>query len=260
MKKILFAVVITAFLGSPAGISAVVDQIVEYKDGETVLEGYLAYDDTLLEKRPAVIVVHEWKGLNDYAKSRARQLAELGYIGFAADIYGKGKRAETHEEAAKLAGMYKSDRNLMRSRARAAFDFIKAYERVDAERIAAIGYCFGGTTVLEMARAGMNLQAVASFHGALDTPMPAGSGQIKSRIAVFHGEEDSFIKEEDIEAFRKEMREAGADWQFIAFGGAVHSFTVPAAGNDKAKGMAYNAKADKRSWAILEMFLRESLT
>jgi dienelactone hydrolase len=235
----------------------VVTQAVEYRHGDAVLEGYLAYDDAVEGKRPGILVVHEWKGLNDYAKSRAGQLAAMGYTAFAADMYGKGILAKDHAEAGKLAGVYLNDRNLMRERARAAYEVLKQNEQVDPSRIAAIGYCFGGATVLEMARAGMGLRGVASFHGALKTPSPAGPGGVRARVLVFNGAEDTFISPEDIAAFKKEMTESGADWNFVEMEGAVHSFTVPSAGSDKSTGVAYHPEADRKSWAMLEDFLKE---
>ncbi len=237
--------------------AAVVTQAVEYKDGETLLEGYLAYDDAIEGKRPGIIVVHEWKGLNDYAKGRADELAELGYVAFAVDMYGKGIYAKDHEEAGKLSGVYRSDRNLMRQRAKAAFDILKNNPHVDPQNTAAIGYCFGGTTVLEMARAGFDLKGVVSFHGSLDAPLPAAPGVIKAKVLVMHGADDNFVGNEKVLVFQEEMRKAGADWQLVMFGDAVHSFTVPEAGSDKSKGAAYNALADKRSWGMMKQFFSE---
>jgi dienelactone hydrolase len=145
----------------------------------------------------------------------------------------------------------------MRERAKAGYDFLKSHALIDPEKMAAIGYCFGGTTVLEMARAGFNLKGVASFHGGLSTPVPAGPGDIKTKVIVFHGAEDSFISAEEVKNFQDEMKSAGADWQFVALLGAVHSFTVPEAGTDKSKGMAYHKEADERSWAALLQFFDE---
>ncbi len=255
MKYVQFLLFFLLF--SAAAQAAVVTQPVEYQHEDAVLQGYLSYDDAINGKRPAVIVVHEWKGLNDYSKSRAEQLAALGYVGFAIDMYGKDVRPQSHEEAAKISGIYRSDRNLMRSRAKAALDYLKTQEHVDADRIAAIGYCFGGATVLEMARAGMGLQGVASFHGSLDTPLPAKKGDVKSRIMVFHGAQDPHIKWEALQTFKDEMTQAEADWQIVVLGDAVHSFTVPSAGNDPSKGAAYNQAADKRSWKMFVNFLEE---
>jgi dienelactone hydrolase len=232
-------------------------EAVEYSHGNTKLEGYLAYDDTQKGKRPGVIVVHEWKGLGQYAKTRAEQLAELGYIAFAIDMYGKGVRVETHEEASKLAGIYRKDRELMRSRAQAGLEVLKAHKLTDSQNIAAIGYCFGGGTVLEMARSGADLSGVVSFHGTLDTPNPEDAKNIKGKVLVCHGGDDRFIPTEQITAFQDEMRSAEVDWQFITYGGAVHSFTVKEAGSDPKVGTAYNEDADRRSWKAMKDFFVE---
>jgi dienelactone hydrolase len=257
--KLNIPVVLLSFLlvFSAEAQAAVVGEAIEYQHGTDLLEGYLAYDDAVQGRRPGVLVVHEWKGLDKYAKSRAEQLAGLGYVALAVDMYGKGVRAQDHAEAGKLAGIYKSDRSLMRERARAGYDLLKSYVLTDPERMAAIGYCFGGTTVLEMARAGFDLKGVASFHGGLSTPVPAGLGDIKTKMIVFHGAEDPFISAEEVKNFQDEMQNAGADWQFVALDGAVHSFTVPYAGTDKSKGAAYHEEADKQSWAQLLQFFNE---
>ncbi len=230
-------------------------EAVEYHHGDAVLEGYLAYDDAMAGTRPGVLVVHEWKGLNAYAKRRAEQLAQLGYIAFAADMYGKGVQAADHEQAAKLSGVFRSDRQLMRARAQAALDVLKGHEFTDPSRLAAIGYCFGGTTALELARNGADVAGVVSFHGALNTPSPDDAKQITGRVLVQHGAADTFISQDEVAAFEQEMRQAGVRYQVIQYPGAVHSFTVPDAGNDPSKGMAYDADADRRSWqAMLEFF------
>lgn len=229
---------------------------VEYQHGDAVLEGYLAYDAAVQGKRPGVLVVHEWMGLGAYAKRRAEQLAQLGYVAFAADIYGKGVRAKDHEEAAKLSGLYRSDRQLMRARIRAAYEVLAAHPLVDGSRIGAIGYCFGGTTVLELARSGADVRGVVSFHGALNTPTPADAKQIKGRVLVCHGGGDRFVTMQEVEAFKQEMQAAGVPHQVIVYPGAVHSFTVPEAGSDSSTGAAYNAAADQQSWQAMQEFLR----
>jgi len=230
---------------------------VEYVHDEAQLEGYLAYDDALNTKRPGVIVVHEWKGLGDYAKRRARELAALGYVAFAVDMYGKGIYAQDHKEAGALSGIYRRDRALMRERVRAGLDVLLKQEWVDQSRIAAIGYCFGGSTVLEMARAGFDLSGVVSFHGGLGTPTPAAPGTVKAKVLVLHGADDPHESVESVQAFQDEMRAAQANWQFVSFGGAVHGFTAPHAGDDPSKGVAYNADADKRSWEMMKSFFNE---
>lgn len=255
MKKFIPLFLLLLLLTTNA-YAKVIGQPIDYKDGDAALEGYLAYDDEISGQKPAVIVVPEWHGLNDYAKSRAEQLAALGYVGFAIDMYGKGIQAEDHEEAAQLSGVYRNDRNLMRVRAKAALDTLKTNPLVDTSKIAAIGYCFGGTTVLEMARAGFDLRGVASFHGALDTPMPVQPGDIKAKILVLQGGADVFTLK-GLPGFKDEMQKAGADWNVVEFEGAAHSFTVPSAGNDPSTGKAYHADADKRSWEMLKDFLKE---
>lgn len=228
-------------------------EAVDYKHGEVELQGFLAYDKSVKGKRPGVLIVHEWKGLGDYAKERAKQIARLGYVAFAVDMYGKGVFAKDHAEAGKLAGAFFKDRELMRGRAKAGYDVLAKHELCDATKIAAMGYCFGGTTVLEMGRAGFEVRAVGSFHGNLSTPTPAESGKVKAEVAVFHGADDKHVG--DVEAFKKEMADAKVDLKFHAFEGAVHSFTVKEAGDDASKGSAYNEKADKESWDLWVKYL-----
>ncbi len=254
MKKAMM--VLGALLTSGAAWAAVKTERIDYKHGNTALQGYLAYDDASTAKRPGVIVVHEWKGLNDYAQKRAEQLAGLGYVAFAIDMYGKGVLAKDHEEARRLSGMYFNDRKLMRDRAAAGLAVLQKHQFVDRTRIAAIGYCFGGTTVLEMARAGMDLKGVASFHGNLTTPIPAAS--IKPALLVLQGADDSATFS-GVVAFQEEMKKAKANWEMNIYGGAVHGFTVPTAGNDPSSGMAYDAQADRRSWETLMDFFNEIL-
>jgi dienelactone hydrolase len=233
--------------------------VVEYRHGDVVLEGYMAYDDAVQGKRPGVLVVHEWMGHNPYVRKRAEQLAKLGYVAFALDMYGKGVRAKDGTEAAALAGKYKGDRKLMRARAGAGLDVLRNHPMVDPRRLAAIGYCFGGTTVLELARGGADLVAVVSFHGGLDTPTPEDAKNIKGKVLALHGGDDPFVPTKQVEAFQEEMRNGGVDWQFFTYGGAVHSFTNPEAGNDNSKGAAYNEKADRRSWEDMRVFFAETL-
>jgi dienelactone hydrolase len=255
LKQIIVA---TALVCCAASVEAAVrTKVIEYKQGDTVLEGYVAWDDAITGKRPGVLVVHEWTGLGPYVKKRAEMLAKLGYVAFAADIYGKGVRPSNPADAAKVAAIYKEDRPLMRTRARAGLDVLKDQKLADQNRLAAIGYCFGGTTVLELARDGAGLRGVASFHGGLATPRPDDARNIKARILAMHGADDPYVKADEVAAFQQEMRAAKVDWQFIAYGNAVHSFTNPDAGNDNSKGAAYNEKADKRSWQAMKQFFAE---
>jgi dienelactone hydrolase len=236
--------------------AAIHKETIEYKQGDTVLEGYLAYDDAVKDKRPGVIVVHDWMGFGDYGNRRAEQLAELGYVALAVDIFGKGIRPKNSDEASAQAAIYKGNRTLLRQRAAAGLDVLKKHPLVDSQRVAAIGYCFGGTTVLEMARGGAVLNGVVSFHGGLDAPSPA-QGPVKPKVLVLHGADDPYVPAEQVAAFQKEMNQAGADWQMVYYSGAVHSFTRKDAGNDNAKGAAYNEKADWRSWADMQQFFKE---
>jgi dienelactone hydrolase len=237
-------------------------EVVEYKDGETALEGYLAYDDAVKGKRPGILVVHEWTGIGPYVEKRTRQLAQLGYIAFALDMYGKGVRPKTVEEAAQQAAIYRADRRLMRARANAGLQVLKGHKLTDVRRIAAIGYCFGGGTVLELARSGADIEGVVSFHGNLDTPKPADAANIKAKLLVLHGGDDPHVPPEQVAAFQDEMRKAEqaghpVDWQMIIYGNSVHSFTNPDSGNDPSTGVAYNEKADKRSWEAMKLFFAE---
>ncbi|MFZ5432836.1 MAG: dienelactone hydrolase family protein [Calditrichota bacterium] len=220
-------------------------------------EGYVVFDDAQVEPRPGVLVCHEWWGLNDYAKSRADQLAQLGYIALACDIYGKGQRATTAEDAQKLATPFYSDRALLRTRVRAGLDELLKHPLTDQQRVAVIGYCFGGMAALELARSGADIKGVVSFHGSLATPNPEDAKSIKAKVLVLHGADDPHVNAEQVAAFEDEMRTAGVDWQLVAYGGAVHAFTNPAAGNDPTTGVAYNAAADRRSWQAMKNFFNE---
>ncbi len=237
--------------------AAIETKALEYKQGDTRLLGYLAYPKDAKEPLPGVLVVHDWMGVGDYAKRRAEQLAELGYVALAADIYGDGKIAADVEEAKKLAGSYKQDRPLLRARVNAGLAALKAQSGVAANKVAAMGYCFGGTTVLELGRSGADIAGVVSFHGGLDTPTPQDAKNIHAKVLVLHGADDPFVPAEHVAAFEDEMRKGGVDWQLVAYGGAVHSFTNPASGNDNSKGAAYNAAADARSWVAMQQFFNE---
>lgn len=244
-------------LSSSLSFAAIKEETFEYKEDSTPLEGFIAYPDTAA-KAPGVIVVHDWKGLGEFSKKRARQLAEMGYVAFAADIYGKGVKANTPEEAGKLAGSFKGDSKKFRARILAAYKALKSLKQVDSKKIAALGFCFGGTAALELARTGTPLSGVISFHGGLSTKEPATKkGQIKTKVLVLHGADDPNVPPAEVAAFEDEMRKTGTDWQLNAYGDAVHAFTNPEAGNDKSKGAAYNASADKRSYAAMVDFLKE---
>lgn len=256
MKKIISLVV--SVCGLMPLSAAVVERSVKYKLGEVELEGFHAYDDKVEGKRPGVLIIHQWTGLTDYEKMRARMLAELGYNVFAADVYGVGIRPQP-PESGKISGQYKQDRELFRARMIAGLDVLKADERTDTSKLAAIGYCFGGTGVLELARAGVELSGVVSFHGGLAAApdLAAKKGAVPAKVLVLHGAVDPYVPAAEVDAFQKEMEAAGADWQLVSYGGAVHAFTQKMAGDDPSKGAAYDAKADQRSWEDMRQFFAE---
>ena len=256
--KILLTILLTAAFTATT-LAEVKTKTIEYQQGETTLEGFLAYDDATNGKRPGVLVVHQWKGLGDYEKKRAEMLAKLGYTVFAVDIYGKGIRPQTQPEAAAMAGKFRSDRPLLRARVAAGLEILKKHERTDTKRIAAIGYCFGGTTALELARSGADVAGIVSFHGGLNTPTPDDAKKIKGKVLALHGADDPFVPAKEVAAFEDEMRAGGVDWQLVAYGGAVHSFTDWNAGTDNSKGAAYNKQADERSWEAMKNFFAEIL-
>jgi dienelactone hydrolase len=231
-------------------------ETVEYKDGESTLKGYLAYDDAVQEKRPGVVVVHEWYGLNDYAKSRSEQLAKLGYVAFAADIYGDGFTTSDPKVAGQKAGEAKKNGWLAR-RGGLALEQLKKNPHVDAAKTAAIGYCFGGSTVLEMARAGQDLAGVVSFHGVLTTEQPAKAGAVKARVLVCNGAADPLVPPPQVEAFEKEMKDASADARVVNYPDAKHSFTNPDADKAGMPPVGYNKAADEKSWQDMKNFFNE---
>lgn len=234
----------------------IVTQSVEYKHGDVTLEGYLAYDDAAAGPRPGVLIVHEWWGLGAFVKQRAERLAEMGYVAFALDMYGKGVQTTEREQAAKLAGQFYADPKLMRARAKAGLEVLLARKNVDPKKVAAIGYCFGGTTVLQLAFSGADLAGVVSFHGGLMPPLPEDGKNIKAKLLVLHGADDPFIAADEITKFQEALRQAGADWQMMYYGGAVHSFTNPAA-KGEIKGAQYHEAAERRSWEQMRAFFRE---
>ena len=229
-------------------------EAVEYKAGDVTCEGWHAYDDSKSGKLPAVLIVHQWTGLTDYEKMRAKMVAELGYNVFALDIYGKGVRP-AKPDAPKEAGKYKGDRKLFRERLNAGLDVLRKDAHTDPARMAAIGYCFGGTGVIELARSGADVKAIVSFHGGLDSPTPADGKNIKGKVLACHGADDPFVPAKDVDAWEAEMKSANVDYKLIKYPGAVHAFTQKMAGNDNSKGAAYNADADAKSWEAMKEFL-----
>ncbi len=234
---------------------------VAYEVGGVLLNGYLAYDAAQTGERPGVLVVHEWWGHNDYARQRARMLAEMGYTALALDMYGDGKYAEHPEDAMRFMMEVVNQLDVGAKRFRAARRLLEEHPTTDPTRTAAIGYCFGGAMVLHMARLGDDLAAVASFHGDFTPHTSVEPGGIGARILALHGAADPYVPADQVEAFKQEMDAAGADWRFIAYEGAVHSFTNPdatAIGEQYDMPLAYQREADEQSWAELETFLAES--
>lgn len=224
---------------------------------EIVGECFLAWNDAVKEPRPAILVFPDWMGNGDYAKARARQLAEMGYVAMAVDVYGNGKIAADSKEAGALAGAMKEDRKLLRDRANRVLAMLRKLNEVDPKKIVAIGYCFGGTAALELARSGADLQGVVSFHGGLDTPTPADAKNIKGKLLILHGNLDPFVPAKQVQAFFDEMNAAGVDYTFVAYANAVHSFTNPSAGSDNSRGAAFNPVAERRSWVAMKDFFVE---
>lgn len=259
MKKIamLFSL---CCLGISAAHAAVQGKEVSYRADGTTLKGYIAYDDAIKGKRPAVLVVHEWWGHNDYARKRADMLAAMGYTALAVDMYGDGKLANHPDDAGKFATEVSKNMPLAKRRFEAGMKLLRKQKTVAPKEMAAIGYCFGGGVVLNMARMGEDLKGVASFHGSLDALTLAEPGKIKARIVSFTGEDDPMIGADKVAAFKQEMDKAGADYRVVTYPGVKHSFTNPAAdelGKKFNLPLAYNAGADKDSWQQATVFLRE---
>lgn len=250
---------ILLLVGSSAQ-AALVEQQIEYRAGDTALKGYLVRDDKFSGKRPGVLVVHEFWGLNDYARQRARMLAELGYTALAVDMYGDGKVGAHPREASEFMNAVLAHADIAKARFVAAKQLLETQPSVDPDKIAAIGYCFGGGTVLAMARAGVDLKAVVSFHGMLSTQTPAQPGQVKARVLVETGADDQMAAPADVDAFKKEMTTAGVKFQIDVYPGAKHGFTNPEAdevARQYGLPVGYNADADKKSWAAMQKLFKE---
>ena len=228
----------------------------QYRHGETLLEGVLAWDDAWQSPRPGVMISHAWGGQGEFEAEKARRLAELGYVGFALDLYGKGVRGSSREENAALMQPLLKDRPLLQARMQASLEAFRAQKEVDKARVAAMGFCFGGLCVLDLARTGADLQGVISFHGLFVPPGNTAGKKIKARILALHGNDDPMVPVEQVVGLEKEMTEIGADWQIHVYGNAMHSFTNPEA-NDPGHGTVYNENADRRSWQAMVNFLEE---
>lgn len=242
---------------APSAFAEVKTREVEYKQGDTVLQGFIAWDDATKDKRPGVLVVHEWWGHNAHARHQAMRLADAGYVGFALDMYGKGKVATHPKEAESFMTEATKSPAVVVARFNAALDQLKQDPHVDPQKIAAIGYCFGGAVVLDMARSGADLDAVVSFHGALATKYPAKKGMVKARVLVLTGAADPMVPPAQVEGLEKEMEAAGAKFQVVSYPGAKHSFTNPDAVKAGMDALAYDADADKKSWAAMLKLFKE---
>ena len=232
----------------------------EYQAAGVTSVGFLALPKNVKGKVPGILIVHDWMGPSAFTEGRAKAIADLGYVGLAVDIYGKGNSPKDMKGAAALAGKYKSDRKLLREKIIAGFEELKKVSAVNPSQIIVMGYCFGGTTALELGRSGADVAGVVTFHGGLSNPNPGDAKNIKAKVLVTHGAIDPYVPAEEVAAFQKEMNEAGLDYQFISYSGAVHAFAVPGAGSDIKSGAAYNAVADRRSWEEFKRFVTEVTT
>jgi dienelactone hydrolase len=240
------------------GRAKIVTETVDYQDASGApLQGYAVYDDSISGRRPAVIVIHDWRGLTDYTKMRAEMLAKLGYVAFAADIYGKGVHLTAIPDWKTAVAKYKGDRALYRQRARAAFEACAKLPQVDPQKIAAIGYCFGGTGVIEMLRDGLDLRGVVTFHGGLDARPLSPGATMKASVLALCGADDPTVSDADMAAFEKQLKDAGVDYEIVKYGHAVHAFTDEQVDQLNLPGARYNAEADHRSWQAMVDFLRE---
>jgi len=261
--KQAFLILFLLFFSVVSVQAQLVREEVEYKAGDTVMKGYIVKDVRCKNKTGAVLVVHEWWGQNEYARKRADMIAELGYIAMAVDMYGDGKQANDAVEAMKLSSEVQRNLPLEKERFEAALKILRQNRLVDPSHTVAVGYCFGGSVVLDMARAGLDLDGVVSFYGGLTTANPAKPGMVKAKILVLNGADDPLVKPEDIEAFKKEMDTAGASYRFINYPGAKHAFTNPDAdelGKKFDLPIAYNKEADQKSWDELVHFLKKEIS
>ena len=255
MRRLMIG--LTLMLLAASAEAAVQTKTVSYKHGDLECKGFLAWDDAVPGKRPGVLVVHEWWGLDEYARSRAQQLAKLGYVAFACDMYGNGKVAEHPDDARKMAGVVRMNIDDWRKRAQVSLEVLKAQPQCDNNKLAAIGYCFGGSTALQLAYSGADLKAVATFHAALPTPTADEAKAVKARVLICHGGADTFIPEAAIKSFRESLDNAGAKHEFASYPGVVHSFTVPGADARNLPGMKYDKQADEDSWSRMTKLFAE---
>jgi dienelactone hydrolase len=259
MRPVILFLVVSLFSVSQAIAGSYKEQVVKYRDGTTELEGVLVYDAEDDTKRPVVVLFPDWMGPSDVSIEAADKVVEEGYVVFIADVYGKGVRPKSVAEASEQSGKYKNDRTLMRSRAKAALAEASklTISQADTKKVGAIGFCFGGTVALELARTGAPVLGTVSFHGGLETPDASLAKNIKGSVLALHGADDLLVPDSEVAAFEKEMRDANIDWQLVILGGAAHAFTNRTADALKINGVAYNERADRRSFELMGMFLSE---
>jgi len=249
--RFIAAIASSTLLLTSAALAEVKTESFDYKQGETTLEGFIAYDDAQTGKRPGVLIFPQWTGTSDHERNVAREMAKLGYVAMVADVYGKGVRPAPPKDSGAEMGKYMSNRPLLRSRVKAGFETFSQRANVNAAKIAVIGYCFGGTAALEAGRDGLPAAAIVSLHGVLSNPTPADAKNFKTPVLVLHGADDAVVSAKEVETFQAEMKEAKADLQFISYSGAPHGFTQ--AGN------YFNAKAAARSWVAMQDLFKETL-
>jgi dienelactone hydrolase len=256
MKYKIFILLLALFISTAPAHAAVVTQNIDYQYEGTKLQGFMAYDDAITGSRPGILVVHEWWGLNDYVRDRAKQLAAMGYVAFALDMYGKHQVTEHPRQAGEWSKAVTANIETWRGRALAGLAVLRAEKRTDPHRIAAIGYCFGGATVQQLAYAGADIKGVVSFHGSLILP-PSDAGSVRAKILIAHGAADPLTKPEQLQAYLKAMNATALDWQMIIFGGAKHAFTNPKADSFGISALGYSQRADRRSWQVMKLFFNE---
>ena len=252
-----FGLFLAVLLASALANAKIVTKTIDYEQGGAKLQGYLAYDDAKRGTRPGILVVHEWWGLNDYIKHRAEQLAQMGYVAFAPDMYGNARVTRDPKEAQAWMTAAVQAPGLLAARSKAGLDILRQQPQTDKKHLAAIGFCFGGGTVLQLAYSGEPLDGVVSFHGSLAPPDDTQAKQIKTSIVILHGAEDGFVKPETIDAVRKALDAAKVDWYMVSYANAVHAFTNPDADSYNIPGIAYNEKAAERSWQEMQRFFNE---
>jgi dienelactone hydrolase len=258
VKPVLSILTVISLMTAAPLQAEIRSKAVNYHDDEEVMQGFVYWDDATQDKRPGVMVVHEWWGLNKYAKQRASMLAKLGYVAFAVDMYGKGRVTNKREQAQEWMQQITTDVDMWRERANYGIEYLRNHPLVDSDRIAAVGYCFGGGTVLQMAYSGVAIAGVVSFHGALPAAPEASQGKIPTPILILHGYSDKFVEPDVVANFQARLEASGAQWEMVSYGGGVkHGFTNPNAAEAGMENLKYNAVADARSWKRMQAFFAE---